>query len=400
MNKILHICESLRLGGEEKFLLDIYPALNHDFNHIIVPLVHCGELYAVLKNAKLESYKSHRFVVFLYNLRNFLSIFIKPFLFIYLFWRIAKILKQDCPDGIVVYEPKINILIYLALKVFRFKKNFKWYLRIGSQIFDENIPLIPKKISLPLIIKIFKNIFECADCLIVVSTFLARELTKYYGFNKDKILVLPVCLPSDDNEGKDNGDHYLHQNELYFVYAGRLETVKGVDILIHAFSQLIKITNKIHYKLIIFGDGSKQKKIEKLIKRLDLGGHVKMLGYVKNPIIESDKIVAYILPSRSEGFGKVLIEAMHKRNIVISSNCTGPLEIIDEGEHGFLFENGDYGSLFEKMLHVTALSEEDKNTIVCKAYFKSLEYEPNNIARIFDTKLKKDFTVEKSIFNH
>lgn len=82
---------------------------------------------------------------------------------------------------------------------------------------------------------------------------------------------------------------------------------------------------------------------------LNLSNHIHLLGNKdRNWVYEH---LAYydlfIHPSRREGFGLSLAEAMAAGLPVIASNCDGPLEILDQGRYGMLFENGNAGQLAE-----------------------------------------------------
>ena len=95
-----------------------------------------------------------------------------------------------------------------------------------------------------------------------------------------------------------------------------------------------------------------------------------------------------VLPSRSEGFGMVLIEAMNCGLPVISFDCpNGPKDIITEGEDGFLIENGDVERFAEK-LRTLMESEGLRQKMGATARANSLKYHPNEIVREWDQLFK------------
>ncbi|MEC5157866.1 glycosyltransferase family 4 protein [Chryseobacterium sp. MP_3.2] len=95
-----------------------------------------------------------------------------------------------------------------------------------------------------------------------------------------------------------------------------------------------------------------------------------------------------VLPSRSEGFGMVLIEAMNCGLPVISFDCpNGPKDIITEGEDGFLIKNGNIESFAEK-LRTLMESEELRQKMGAAARLNSLKYHPNEIVTQWDQLFK------------
>ena len=135
-------------------------------------------------------------------------------------------------------------------------------------------------------------------------------------------------------------------NQKYFLTVCRLnEEQKDVKTLIEAFSLY-----KGDEKLVIAGDGSDRKILEDLCIEKNLKDKVIFLGMINNPFIFMKNSQAFILSSKVEGFGLVLIEALYCGAKVISSNCpTGPSQILLNGEAGELFEVSNVDELLNKL---------------------------------------------------
>ena len=125
--------------------------------------------------------------------------------------------------------------------------------------------------------------------------------------------------------------------------------------------------------------------------------YISLPGYINNPAFYSEKIIAYINSSRSEGFGKIIIEAMNTENIVIASDCPGPVEIIHHGNNGFLFKKENIASLVKLMNKVINLSDKNIGQIRMNALHTALKYTPDKIAAQFNAKLEQDYLLEKNI---
>ena len=135
-------------------------------------------------------------------------------------------------------------------------------------------------------------------------------------------------------------------NQKYFLTVCRLnEEQKDVKTLIEAFSLYTG-----EEKLVIVGDGPDRKILEDLCIEKNIKDKVIFLGMINNPFIFMKNSQAFILSSKVEGFGLVLVEALYCATKVISSNCpTGPSQILLNGEAGELFEVSNVAELLNKL---------------------------------------------------
>lgn len=135
--------------------------------------------------------------------------------------------------------------------------------------------------------------------------------------------------------------------EKMILAAGRLTRAKGFDYLLESWALLEK--DFPDWKLCIAGDGEEKKALQNEEKKLGLE-HVLWLGEVSDIEKYYEKSAFFVLPSRNEGFGMVLIEAMAYGNPVVSFACkAGPKDIVHDGKDGFLVPTGDVTAFAEKM---------------------------------------------------
>ncbi|WP_339868315.1 glycosyltransferase family 4 protein [uncultured Algoriphagus sp.] len=131
----------------------------------------------------------------------------------------------------------------------------------------------------------------------------------------------------------------------------RLNYVKGVDVLIHAFSLLRKESSEA-MELLIYGEGEDENRLRNLVQELALTEDVQFLG--KLPPLEVVTITSnldiVVVPSRFEAFGLYAAEAMYVGKPVIASDSFGLAEVITHGETGLLFPVGNAQLLMENML--------------------------------------------------
>jgi len=134
------------------------------------------------------------------------------------------------------------------------------------------------------------------------------------------------------------------------AYAGRLVKEKGVNILISAFSNIVKQFPKS--KLLIAGDGPERENIEKLINTLELKNNISLLGYLNKDQMENvfEEVWVQVVPSLwNEPFGVVTIEAMMRGIAVVASDSGGLRDIVIDGLTGYLARPGNIISLTDSI---------------------------------------------------
>lgn len=132
------------------------------------------------------------------------------------------------------------------------------------------------------------------------------------------------------------------------ICVGRFEYQKGFDLLIEAWNMISG--RHAGWEIHVYGKGSLAGELSDLIRQKGLHGSF----FLEEPVtdIENKYIDSsfFVLSSRFEGFGMVLIEAMSCGLPVISFDCPdGPSDIIQDGEDGFLIQNGNIEELAEKI---------------------------------------------------
>lgn len=129
----------------------------------------------------------------------------------------------------------------------------------------------------------------------------------------------------------------------------RLETIKGMDIVIPAFGEVKKKFKNV--RLLVVGDGSCKIQMEKQTKELDLKDSVEFAGIQRQDSLQKyyDQIDILLMPSRSEGFGLTAIEGMARGCVVVASEVGGLPEIVKNGKVGLLHKVSDYDDMVEKI---------------------------------------------------
>lgn len=164
-------------------------------------------------------------------------------------------------------------------------------------------------------------------------------------------------------------------NELVFV--GRLEyDIKGLDFLARIFSIVKKEITEAH--LTIVGDGSGRKQLENDFEKLNLRQSINFIGQTNNVGEYYQQGSVVLLTSRKEGFGLVTTEAMEYGLPVVSFKTEGSIEIINDGQNGFLIDNYDIEAFAEKVI-LLCKDEELRYTMSRKAKERARDFSIDKI---------------------
>jgi len=129
----------------------------------------------------------------------------------------------------------------------------------------------------------------------------------------------------------------------------RLRHEKGIDILVDAFSLLIRYCNEAY--LVIVGSGPDEIMLRRRVRDFGLKSRVTFYGEAEWEM--AMKLIAVmdiiVVPSRFEGFGLTAAEAMAEGRPVVASDTTGLKELVIDGETGILFPVGDISALMNAL---------------------------------------------------
>lgn len=315
--EILFVLPNLRTGGAQKTYIRLANILyKKGIDLEIIILGGIDDLYkAINPNIKCTFFKKKRISS--------------------AFWKLCIYLKKTKPRNIITCMNYMNVLTTIASKLTTPKSKI-----IISErgVFSEETNLGKLYYFL---FKILSSLtYRLSDEIIAVSEGVANDLSKTLKLKKEKIKV--IYNPTVSKELIRKSHELIKSDDLYFfkkptiISIGRLEDVKGYDLLIKAFSIVLK---EIDASLIIIGEGSLRKNLINLSKKLKVNKSIWLPGIISNPYPYLKKADVFVLSSRLEGLPNVLIEAMALGKTVISTNCRyGPSEIIGNNKWGYLIE--------------------------------------------------------------
>lgn len=177
-------------------------------------------------------------------------------------------------------------------------------------------------------IKTYKDNSLKADIILANSNASKVMLIKKFGIDENKIKVIyngflsktRKFLPKNINR---------YSEKISIGYVGRLDTPKGVHVLINSAKRLLK------YDFFIAGKGILENELKILAKDCK---NIHFLGSVKDPLEFILKMDIIVVPSIREPLGNTIIEAGYCKKPVIASNIDGIPEIITNGFNGILID--------------------------------------------------------------
>jgi len=248
--------------------------------------------------------------------------------------RVAVLLRQKTPDlafGMMHYP---SSLLVFAKKLFQCPVKIITSPRGPS---TEYLKYFEKELFRKTYLKVlFRFFYKYTDGLIVASQGMKRESVQYFHADPDRITVIANSVDSLElkEKAEENIDIEIPAGYRIICTSGRLEREKNLTFLLRVFS-LLRKTERV--KLIIIGDGTERKNLEKLSRELNIGEDVIFVGYQTNPYKFIKRSDIYVHTCLFEGFANSIIEAMACGIPVVATDCPyGPRDIISDGINGFL----------------------------------------------------------------
>jgi glycosyltransferase involved in cell wall biosynthesis len=194
-----------------------------------------------------------------------------------------------------------------------------------------------------------------ADAHIAISTAVRRQIGTHTG-HPEKVQVIP-----DGVDGSEfplvNGHRATNPDQL--LYVGHVNAVKGVDVLLRAL-RIVRSQRPATRLVVVGATFYKAKRMlaeqmQALAHELGLDDDVDFVGAQPHDelVRHMHESALLVLPSRSESFGCVLIEALATGTPVVATRCGGPEDIVHDGV-GTLVPPGDERALASAILDVLA----------------------------------------------
>ena len=250
------------------------------------------------------------------------------------------------------------------------------YGRLLQFIFT-HIPWLDRKISQHLL----KMLKRCEKVVVLTH----KDAACWKGY--DNIEVIHNVVTNYPEKITDVADRPKR-----IIAVGRLHAQKGFDLLIQSW-QLIAARHP-DWQLVVYGHGGDLQKLQQQLEKAGLTSSMTFAGATDNIYKEYQNSAFYVMSSRYEGWGLVLVEAMSCGLPCVSFDCPyGPSDIIRDGEDGFLVENGNIQQLAEKM-ELLINNKELRERLGVRARLNAARFTSDNImpqwTKLFETIVQND----------
>jgi len=339
--RVLHLVQSLGVGGAEVLLFHYINALGKDrYKHYVYIFGH--------KEFLIDRLKASGIPVCLGPKRESIM---NPIKFgIYLICLIGNLIRFIKKNRIQIIHSHLSNANQLAVAVGRLTGIPAFPTIHNTMAFLDRRN--PWDLRVHLVKAVNAVVYRTAVKVIAVSQEIKEIVQKIYGLPESKVIVLKngICLGDTKIEPvKLEQEFHISSTTLKLIAVGTLSYQKAFEVLIRASVEL-KNRNIVKFVVLIVGEGEDRKNLEKLIRDLKIENHVKLLG-IRNDVMGLMKSCdIFVMPSRYEGLSIAMIEAMACGLPVVASDAPGIRSYINHEQNGLLFPIGDHKVLAEHML--------------------------------------------------
>jgi glycosyltransferase involved in cell wall biosynthesis len=250
---------------------------------------------------------------------------------------LARYLRERRPYAMHVMMWPLPLLTIAARAIARVDTRI-----IGSE--HTTLSTMPHGLRKSWVRALTRRAYLQADGLIAVSAGVADDLSAFVGLPRERItvihnpLLLPAALPNPASAVA-----RWPANTKRILAVGALKAEKNYPLLLRA---LTRVRERMPASLLILGDGPLRGALELQVADMGLVDAVVFAGFSTDPWPFYAAADLFVLSSDCEGFGNVLVEAMHAGLPIVSTDCpNGPREILADGAYGALVPCSDEAAL-------------------------------------------------------
>ena len=322
-------CTTGRVGGAEKMVITISKLLDpekYDICYVVIDQQVQEIANFFPENARVIHLK----------IRNSWD-----FLTLKLLW----IIKKEHADYIFSSLAPINVRVIVAGKIagikpiVRSNNNWAFFSRFYQFLMKLTYPKAYKVIMQQedMYADYINEIPQCKDNMITL-----HNIPDYATIDKNKVEQSP----------------YITDNEIRYVWMGRIIYTKGFDVILRAFNKVSQKINNAHLYLLgkINESDEYYNSLIKYVNSHNLSEKVHFVGLQKNPHKWIANADCFVLPSRVEGLPNSLIEAMYIGKPVVSTLCLPIIKrMVKDGYNGYTVNVDDHEELANAMVKALEL---------------------------------------------
>jgi sugar transferase (PEP-CTERM/EpsH1 system associated) len=332
--KILHVLDSLSVGGMERVVIDVINHLDQSrFDHVVCCISRKGEAAGLLREGTrcVDLGKGAG------------ADYLAPA-------KIARLISEESPD-IIHTQSWSGIDAAIA----------KMMTRAARLVHSEHGRNFPHIHSEPLKRKVARRcLYHLSDAVFAISAEVRDYYCRETGFPRERMLVIPNGVDLRRFGKADGGARAelgIGPEDFVVGTVARLDATKDTITLARAFARLYRLRRERNLKLLIVGDGEQKVVIEDFVAEQGLKAAVIFTGLRHDAPRLYGAMNVFALSSLSEGMPLTVLEAMAARAPVVATNVGALPELVEEGGTGFLVEPKDDQALAERLARFYAEPE-------------------------------------------
>ncbi len=333
MKKRVLFCVPPNCGGAERVTLTIAKLLDRELYDVTIVIV------GKTKGEIIKFIPSYFDVVHV-KIRNIWD---------FTTFRLVRLFRKICPDIVFCSLIYLNIRVLLAAHIVG---------RIKT-IVRSNIGLYRLRTDIAFLAK---KVYPLADAIILQSDEMKMEFLKWKNVHKERLHVIfnPIDIDSIEKGLRQSSSPY-DSRYINYVFVGRIDYCKGLDVLLEAFAELIKSKENSRLHLIgkIIESDSYYCKLKQQVAMLGLDEYVSWKGFTPNPYPYIKYADCLVLPSRVEGLPNVVLDAMYLHIPVVVTRSVPVIDRLVPSTRGIVINVEDVESLQRAMKQVLKMKIED-----------------------------------------
>lgn len=363
MKKVLFVMHNLTGGGAEKVLVDILDNIDKSKFNITLLLLEKKGIYLenIPEQIKVISIKDKLKIVPIKIITKLIKYFPRVLYSI--------VVKERYDTEIAFMEGLVTNFVGNSTN--KDSRKIAWiHADLFKQHWTKNM-FLPKK---------EKECYDKFNEIVFVSNGAKNAFSKLFPMNQVNKRVIYNPIISSSIIEKSN-EKFIRYEDLTIISVGRLNHQKGYDRLIKIHSELVE---EYPHKLLILGEGEERNKLERIIDELGVNKTVELKGFVKNPYPYVKAADLFVSSSRSEAYALVVAESLVLGKAIISTNTTGPRELLENGKYGILCEDSceDIKNSIKSVLINKSLLQKYSDLAVKRANFLEYRFIINEIEKV------------------
>ena len=224
-----------------------------------------------------------------------------------------------------------------------------------------------------------------AKILLTDSNFTKNEVSDFFDFDPERIVVAPLAssgdfLPRKEKQCQQVLEKYGLAYGQFTFFAGTIEPRKNIKNLLLAYQKL-PLEMSLRFPLVISGyQGWESEELHRLFDIGSQRGWIKYLGYTDQQSLSVlfSACRAFLFPSRYEGFGLPVLEAMAAGTPVITSNVSSLPEVA--GDAGLMVDPDDVDQLTQYISEII-LNDSLRTELIDRGFLQNAKFSWVNCAR-------------------